>query len=705
MHMIADLFAVSMKKASTQELGVNELLGAVEQLTKAGETALVLELYGTWVRHNQNHALLHAVCFNYGVVLSETGDLAGAKAALEQAIRRTGFLPPHINLGTVLERMGAGGAAVNLWIEAVNKLSAITGEGITYKTTALKQAGRVLEGVRIESKAEDALRLSLEADPHQRDVIQHWVALRQSQCKWPVVAPWGRVSRKVLMDGISPLSLAAYADDPLFQLAAAYHYNHEDICDTAAFYTAGGWPVPEAPRSRRLRIGYVSSDLREHAVGFLTTEIFELHDRQRTEVFAYYSGVKANDAIQARIKQTSEHWCDLTDLTDNQATQRIIADGIDILVDLNGYTKDARYKVFAKRPAPIIVNWLGYPGTLGSPYHNYIIADDFIIPDGDEIYYSEKVMRLPCYQPTDRKRAVSPNLPSRTSAGLPETGTVFCCFNGTQKFTRPVFDSWMTILRSTPGSVLWFLSPPEETIGRLKEMAGAAGVAADRLIFAGRLHNPDHMARFGLADVFLDTSPYGAHTTASDALWMGVPVLTVPGRGFASRVCGSLVQAAGIGELICKTMDEYVARAIEMGRDRVKIDYYKNKLRGNRDKCVLFDSKSLVLKLESLYEQMWMDYSQGKLPIPDLTNIDMYREIGRDLECGRELAETQDYNGLYLRKLAARWAFSPFARDSRLWRGDAVPSAPSSEASMGRQGDAAMRGLVRGSNGAEQRLQ
>lgn len=696
--MTADLFALCVKKASSRELSVNELLGAVEQLNKAGERALVLELYGTWLRHNSDNALFHAVSFNYGVVLSEAGDLPGAKAALQDAIRRNPeFLPPYINLGSVLEKMGAGGEAVNLWIEAVNKLGAITGEGITYKTAALKQAGRVMEGVRIEAKAEDALRLSLEADPHQRDVIQHWVALRQSQCKWPVITPWGRVSRKILMDGISPLSLAAYVDDPLFQLGNAHLYNKEDICDTPGFFTAGGWPVPETARPRRLRVGYVSSDLREHAVGFLTSEIFELHDRQKTEVFTYYSGIQINDAIHARIKATSEHWTDITNLTDNEAARRIIADGIDILVDLNGYTKDARYRLFAKRPAPVIVNWLGYPGTLGSPYHNYIIADDFIIPAGDEVYYSEKVVRVPCYQPTDRKRAVAAVRPTRAEAGLPETGTVFCCFNGTQKFTRPVFENWMAILRATPGSVLWFLSPPDETVARLKEMASAQGVAPERLIFAGRRHNPDHLARFALADLFLDTFPYGAHTTASDALWMGVPVLTVPGHSFASRVCGSLVRSAGIGDLICGTPEEYVARAIDLGNNKVNLDYYKKKLRENRDTCVLFDTPGLVRSLEALYEQMWADYCHGKLFQPDLTNVDVYREIGRDLEeRGVNIEGIPDYRALYARHIAMRSAFSPLPRDSRLWKGDAVLNVPQATPA---------RGAARSNGGIEQRLQ
>jgi predicted O-linked N-acetylglucosamine transferase (SPINDLY family) len=288
-------------------------------------------------------------------------------------------------------------------------------------------------------------------------------------------------------------------------------------------HTVGRWIPPETPRSGRLRIGYVSSDLREHAVGFLTAEIFELHDRDAVEVFAYYTGPNMTDATRARIEATVDHWTDISGLGDAEAARRIVHDEIDILVDVNGYTKDGRTKLFARRPAPIIVNWLGFPGTMGTPHHNYIVADDRVIPKEFEKYYTEKVLRLPCYQSNDRRRVVAEHRPSRAEAGLPEDAFVYCCFNGPQKITRSTFGRWMTILKGVPNSVLWLLSSNALTDERLRQLAAQHDVAPERLIFAPKLRNEYHLARYPLADLFLDSAPYGAHTTASDALWMGVP--------------------------------------------------------------------------------------------------------------------------------------------------------------------------------------
>jgi predicted O-linked N-acetylglucosamine transferase (SPINDLY family) len=667
--MIADFFANAVKSAASRELSVTELLGAAERLAQSGERTLAAELYRAWVQHNTENPLLYAVYFNYGVVLTDNGDLQGARAALEECIRlNPSFPPPYINLGSVLERLGAAGEAVQQWTAIANQLGMVNGDSIFHRTTALKQIGRVLETGRIEPNAEEALRMSLDINSGQRDVVQHWIALRQTQCKWPVIEPWGYVSKRALMQGMSPLSAGCYTDDPLFQLSGANHYYLYDVANFDAIGTAGGWPVPEAARSRPLRVGYVSSDLRDHAVGFLTSEIYELHDRHNVEVFGYYCGIPATDGTQARIRAGLDHWCDISTMSDKDAARRIVDDRIDILVDLNGYTKDARTKLFALRPAPIIVNWLGYPGSMATPYHNYIIADDFIIPPGSEIYYAEKVMRLPCYQPNDRKRVIAPT-PSRADVGLPQDAVVLCCFNGMQKVSRFTFDRWMEILRGTPRTVLWLLTGSDETNERLRQRAETQGVARDRLIFAPRAGNANHLARYPLADLFLDTAPYGAHTTASDAMWMGVPILTVPGRAFPSRVCGSLVKSAGMDELICATPREYIARAIELGNDPAKLSALRQKLAANRAGCVLFDTNQLVRSLEQLYAQAWRDYAQGQLPEPDLTNLDVYHGIGCDLDHEQtEILTITHYNEVYRRRLAVRNALYPMNADQRLWQ-------------------------------------
>jgi predicted O-linked N-acetylglucosamine transferase (SPINDLY family) len=666
--MIADFFANAVKSATSRALGVPELLGAAERLAQAGERSLAADLYRAWVQHNTDNPLLYAVYFNYGVVLTDNGDLHGARAALEEAVRlNPSFPPPYINLGSVLERLGAAGEAVQQWTAIANQLGSVNGDSIFHRITALKQIGRVLETGRIEPNAEEALRMSLDINSSQRDVVQHWIALRQTQCKWPVIEPWGYVSRRALMQGMSPLSAGSYTDDPMFQLSGANHYYLHDVADFDGTGTAGGWNVPAEPRTRPLRVGYVSSDLREHAVGFLTSEVYELHDRANVEVFAYYCGIPGEDGTKTRIRATVDHWCDISQMSDKAAAKQILDDRIDILVDLNGYTKDARTKLFALRPAPIIVNWLGFPGSMGTPYHNYIIADDFIIPPGSEIYYAEKVLRLPCYQPNDRKRTIAPT-PGRADAGLPQDAVVLCCFNGMQKISRFTFDRWMAILRGAPRAVLWLLTGSDETNERLRQRAEQQGVARERLIFAPRAGNAHHLARYPLADLFLDTAPYGAHTTASDAMWMGVPVLTVPGRAFPSRVCASLVKAAGMDELICATPEDYVARAIALANDPAALAALRQKLAANRESCMLFDTNLLVRNLEQLYAQAWRDYVQDQLPAPDLTNMDVYHGIGCDIDHEQsEILTINDYNELYRRRLAVRNALYPVPPDQRLW--------------------------------------
>jgi predicted O-linked N-acetylglucosamine transferase (SPINDLY family)/Flp pilus assembly protein TadD len=669
--MVAELLSNALSRAQQKTLTAGELLHIAGHISASPEAKSLPLLYRTWIENHPTDPLLPAVHFNLAVILSATGDLAGARASLEESIRiNPDFIPPYINLGNVMERQGASGDAVQIWYQAANRLIQINGENANYKTTALKQIGRVLERFQIDEKAEEALKLSLDINPHQSDVVQHWVSLRQRQCKWPVITPTGTITKEHLLKGISALSLAAYTDDPLLQLGNAALYTKQSIGRPKKLFNEHHAALLKTASPRKRRVGYLSSDLREHAVGFLTVEVYELHNRENIEVFLYYCGIESPDYMQQRIKAAGDHWIDLSGMTDEQAAERMVADGIEILIDVNGYTNSARTKLLSMRPAPIIVNWLGFPGTLGNPSHHYIVADDFIIPPENEIYYSEKVLRLPCYQPNDRKRAIA-DRPTRAAVGLPEDATVFCCFNGVHKITPFTWLRWMTILHNVPGSVLWLLDSIESVSARLKELAVQHGIAADRIIFAPKAKNAHHLARYPLADLFLDTSPYGAHTTSSDALWMGVPVLTLAGRSFASRVCGSLVKSAGLEDLVVYTPEDFVRLGIELGRDKARLNAYREKLAANRNTCVLFNMPLLVSSLERLYAQMWDEYKSGQLPRPDLSNVDIYNEIGIELDNNDvELLAVKDYNGLYRQKLAERHEFCYIAADRRLWTSD-----------------------------------
>lgn len=662
-------FTTALQKATSSTLSLIELIEAASALSRAGQPALARQLYKVWIGFNQADPQRFIAHFNCAALEGDAGEISEAIVSLKHAIAlKPDFIQAHINLGRMMERAGAPDQAVEIWRAIANKPMPITGDAVHLVSTAMKQMARVLSDHHKIESAEIVTQRCLEINPSQSDIVEQYVAARLTQCKWPVVVPSERIDHKTLLRGMHPLSVAIYTDDPVFQLAAAERYSR-----TASFE---GPHDPSLSRRntkiplgrRRMRIGYVSSDLRDHAIGNLIVEVFELHDKSNVEVFAYYTGGESKSWLTERVKRASEHWRDISHVGDDQAARTIVGDEIDILVDVNGHTRSARTGLFARRPAPIQVNWLGYPGSMGTPYHHYIIADDWIIPPDSEIYYSEKVVRLPCYQPNDRKRIIIDNQPQRADAGLPETGFVFCCFNGSQKITRFTYERWMQILSRAPNSVLWLLAPGEETKARLRKHAEASGVSGERIVFAPRLSNPEHLARYALADLFLDTAPYGAHTTASDALWMGLPVLTLSGRSFASRVCGSLARSAGLADLVVRDPGDYVERAVTLGNDRAAAERYKEKLRALRPSCDLFNIELLVERLEELYLKMADAYVRGDLPQPDLTNLPAYHEAA--IEHDHEANETPSatgYEASYKSRLAKLHLARPLHADTRLW--------------------------------------
>jgi predicted O-linked N-acetylglucosamine transferase (SPINDLY family) len=675
--MPQQIISSALQKAATGAFSIAEVIDTATTFLASSELEPARQLYKTWINHNRKHPLLFVAHFNCSALDSQSGDSAAAMASLKQAIAlNADFMPAYINLGGMLERAGAPEQALELWRTAINRPVPVTGNMVSYTATALKQIARVLSDREDVEAAEATIQLCLDIDPHQRELVEQYIAMRLAQCKWPVVVGRESISRETLVRGIHPLSTAVYTDDPLLQLASADRYTKLSADDGRLSLDADRRHARIDLTGRRLRVGYISSDLRDHAIGYLMAEFFELHDKREVEVFAYYCGQPSTSALTNRIKAAVEHWIDIRTLSDDEAARKIAGDGIDILVDINGHTRDSRTGVFARRPAPVQVNWLGYPGTMGTPYHHYIIADDWIIPPGSEIYYSEKVVRLPCYQANDRKRVVAAERPTRRDAGLPEDAFVFCCFNGTHKISRFTFGRWMEILTRVPGSVLWLLETTTETKKRLGDFAESRGVSRARLVFSPKQHNPHHLARYVLADLFLDTAPYGAHTTASDALWTGVPVLTLSGRSFASRVCGSLVRAAGLVDLVVTRPEDYVERAVALGNNRAAVEAYKKQLQAQRGTCLLFDMETLVGGIEALYRTMARDHNRGRTPRPDVANLDTYLEAGiqHDHEACEMLA-VADYHELYKSKLRRRHLVRPLPPDRRLWTAQDIARA------------------------------
>lgn len=660
--------------ARTQRLSLTDLLQHAEARSGAGNPVEAAEIYKVWIAYNDTHPFLHLVYFNYSVTLRQLGDIAGSIHALRACLKLDPrFAQAHINLGRAFEDSGLATQAIQQWRSLVEITAESTAEKVAHRVMALQHIGRVMENAGLLEEAETALWQAIELRPDKTEAGQHWSALRQRQCKWPVLVPSEHASMRQLLDAMSPLALACYSDDPLFQLAKAYRYNKSFVGRPDLSGFSRRMPKRKTGTGERLRVGYVSSDLRDHAVGFALREVLELHDKKSVEIYAYYCGDPvSNDATQTRMKNAVDCWRDIAQLSDADAARQITADDVDILVDVNGYTKHARTKIFAYRPAPVIVNFCGYPGSMGSPFHQYMIADERIVPPENEIYYSEKVLRIPCSQPVDRKRVIADE-PSRAEAGLPEDVFVFACFNGMQKITEPTFAHWMTILKAAPASVLWLLTGGDAVDQRLRQTAEKAGVAPDRLIFAPKAPNARHLARIALADLFLDTFPYGAHSTAADALTMGLPVLTFPGKSFAARFCHSIVAAAGIPELICSGPEHYVEKAIALAKAPAELATIREALQAGRETSVLRDIPALARRLEELFWQMQAECERGETPVPDLSNLDLYYEIGAEcVEGNIAFSDDRTYRQRYLEKLTALNAYAPIPADNRLWTAETV---------------------------------
>ncbi len=418
-----------------------------------------------------------------------------------------------------------------------------------------------------------------------------------------IVAAVGRGER-----ADAPFSFLSHAADPAPQLACAKSF-------AAAEYP--GRPLALRPRRRgdRMRLAYVSADFHEHATAYLTAELFETHDRERFEVTAISYGPDDRSPMRTRLIRAFDRFVDVRDKTDREAAALIDELEIDIAVDLKGYTADNRAGIFSHRGAPLQVAYLGFPGTMGVPFIDYVIADRHVIPDRLAPHYSEKIVRLPdSYQVNDRARRIAEQAPSRGEAGLPETGFVFCSFNNNYKIRPAIFDIWMRLLKAVEGSVLWLLQDNPVAVENLRREAQARGVSAGRLVFAPRVDLPAHLARHRLADLFLDTLPYNAHTTASDALWAGLPLVTLCGESFASRVAASLLHAARLHELVTESLADYEALALKLATTPALLAGYRRRLEAERLAVPLFDTARFRRHIETAFAAMHERQRRGEPP-------------------------------------------------------------------------------------------
>lgn len=593
-----DAYVSALRRAWSAELSFGELIDLGSRLEARGDSALGVVLYQTWLDRNQS-PYTHAALFNLGVAAANANDLAKAEAAYTRAIQIfPGFVQPYLNLGTLYERLGRIEDALKAWRWVADNVS-VTDETRTLVLMALNHLGRVLETYKRFDEASAYLTRSLTIDASQTDAMHHWVHLRQKQCIWPVYAGLPGVSPEWMRQCTSALAMLSISDDPAQQLRAAHHYVEKKVATNLPVIT------PAAPyRHAKTRVAYVSSDFSLHPVSMLMAELFELHDREQFEIYGFCWSPEDGSALRQRVIAAMDHFIRIDQLSDEAAAQLMRTHEIDILVDLQGQTAGARANMLAYRPAPIQITYLGLPATTGLPSIDYVIADRFLIPPETAQFYSEKPLYMPdVYQVSDRKRPVAAT-PSRASCGLPEDAFVYCSLNNNYKYTQEMFEVWMAILRRVPNSVLWLLSDNPWAEANLRKEALQRGVDGQRLLFAPRVLPEHYLARYACADLFLDTFPFNAGTTANDALWVGLPVLTRCGKSFAARMAGALLTAAGMDELITYNIADYEEKAVSIATDPTALPRLRAQLQQVRESGVLFDTPRFVRNLESEFKRL-----------------------------------------------------------------------------------------------------
>jgi predicted O-linked N-acetylglucosamine transferase (SPINDLY family) len=571
------------------------LAASAGRLGAAGNRAGAIRLYGDWLRHNPRSPSAFAAHFNTGCLHQESGNLADSLIAYAACMRSNPqFVQARLNMGNVLDQLGRPDEAIAEWRKLVG---AGTESGVdpALMRLALNNLGLILERSGRWGEAIAMLSRSLAIDPDQEQVIYHWVRLRQRICAWPIYGEVPGITIPQMVEKTSAVAMLSVSDDPALQLAAAKR--------NMAVFSAASLPnlSPPAPYGHaRLRIGYLSSNFNLHAVSMLTAELFELHDRQRVEIFAFSWSPDDGSPMLSRIRAAMDHFLDIGKLPDEQAARAIRAAEIDVLVDLQGLTTHSRPRILAYRPAPCQVAYLGHPGTTAVPGVDYLLADAYLVPQAAAPYYAERVLHLPaCYQVNDRQRP-RPDAVSRAQAGLAPDAFVFCAFNNTNKFTPEVFASWMNILQRVPQAVLWLLADNPEAQTHLVRYAAAAGLDGSRLVMAPRAPYLEYLSRFPAADLFLDTFPFNGGVTTSDALWLGLPVLTRSGRSFASRMSGSLLHAIGLPELVTDSVDAYQDLAVALALDPARMARLRQTLRHNAQSCPLVDTPAFTRALEDV---------------------------------------------------------------------------------------------------------
>jgi predicted O-linked N-acetylglucosamine transferase (SPINDLY family) len=610
--------------------------GAV--LEKLGRWQESLASYDRAIALDPRDFLAH---YNRGSALKELDRFDEALSSYDRAIAlKSNFVEAHINRGNVLVELNRQAAAIESYDRAIamepRHAEAFHGRGLALSalkrfeeavveyeraielrpsyTEAYHGLGLALTNLKRFDRAIASVERALALDPDRKFLLGTSCATKMQACRWDsfdsdllLIARGVQFGKAVC----SPMTFASLLDSPALHRSAAESWIREQARPNEALGA-----IPGRPRSGRIRIGYFSADFGAHPVSLLAAGLFESHDRRKFEVSAFAFGPEVHDAVRARLVRAFDRFEDVRERSDREVAALARDRGIDIAVDLNGFTEYCRTKIFALRAAPIQVNYLGYPGTMGAKYMDYLVADRTLIPRAHQDQYAEKIIYLPdSFIPFDSSYAIADKTFTRQELGLPSDAFVFCCFNNAFKITPPIFDSWMRILGRAENSVLWLSQANATAVANLRNEALRRGIDPHRLIFAERWASlPEHLARLRVAGLFLDTLPYNAHATALDALWAGLPVLTRAGQGFAARVAASLLRTVGLAPLITESSAQYEDSAVELATEPARLAELRALLARSRSTAALFDTERYTRNLEAAFQQIYDRYHSDAPP-------------------------------------------------------------------------------------------
>lgn len=558
------------------------------------------------IEHNPDFPEFHLILGNLNYFEQQPAQAA-------QSYRTALSLQPdasaYLNLGRINADQGDTNEAINCYQKALELNP--NNPDIFYSLGSLLVLSHKDEAIAF-------FRNVLALQPGHLAALSKLIHLQMQQCKWddllPLVDQLHREFARSSVSNEAPPTPFDFLSLPgttgIEQKHCAEMWAQQEYQPISALRKKLNLHFPQNTTGR-ITLGYLSADLQNHPVALLMARIFELHDRNRFHVIAYSYGRNDGSDMRKRLEGAFDKFVDISSMSNAEAATAINNDQIDILVDLTGYTRNSRTAILALRPAPVQVNYLGFAGTLGANFIDYIIGDEFVIPADSRQFYTEQVALLPnSFMPCDATRA-RPAAPSRTESGLPESGFVFCSFNNTYKITPEIFDVWCRLLHAVPGSVLWLSTSNSQVGDNLHQEARKRQIDPSRIIMASRVERiEDHLARLQLADLFLDTIPYNAHSTCSDALWMGVPLITCSGETFQSRVAGSMLRAIDLPELVIFSLEDYFALALELATTPERLTNIRQRLAHKRDSAPLFDSEGITRNLEQLYSEMHEDRLQ-----------------------------------------------------------------------------------------------